>query len=138
MRVKITMLEDLIIAILKNPIGLGIIGLILFILVPEIRVYIVIIAVIVFIASIGKNGFYIYFAYSALSAFLSFIMSFFNELSSTYQQIYVAVNFMTFASIGNVIDLIFYVESSGWNEFQNLLAAIVFSLFAYGAYKVLE
>ena len=68
----------------------------------------------------------IYFAYSALGALLSMILSFLNETSNIYQQIYVSVNVLTFATIGSIIDLIFYLESSGWNWFENLLAFIVF------------
>lgn len=73
------MLEDFIKVIFKNPIILGSVGLVLFILVPGVRVYIAIITVIVFIASLGKNGFYLYFAYSSLSTLLTFIMLLFNE-----------------------------------------------------------
>ena len=128
---EVVMIEDIIKSILKNPIGLGIVGFLLFLFLPEIRVYIAIITVIVVIATVGKNGFYIYFAYSSLSALLSSIMSLFSKSSPVYQQLNVSVSLMTFASIGNIIDLVFYVESSGWNGFQNFLAFIVFGLFAF-------
>ena len=132
------MLEDLIKEFFKNPIGLGLIGLTLFIVVPGIRVYIAIIGVIVFITSLGKNGLFLYFAYSSLSALLSFIMLLFNETTPIYQQLYISISYLTFASIGSIIDLIFYVESSGWNWFENLLAAILFGLLTFGSYKLFE
>ncbi|PKK99773.1 MAG: hypothetical protein CVV57_01595 [Tenericutes bacterium HGW-Tenericutes-2] len=120
-------MEDLLKAILKNPIGATLFGAILFYYVPGLRVYIAIIVVVILIVTLGKNGFVIYFAYSALGALLSMILSFLNETSSIYQQIFVSVNFLTFATLGSIVDLIFYLESSGWNWFENLLAFICFS-----------
>lgn len=119
-------MEDLLKAILKNPIGASVIGAIMFYYIPGLRVYIAIIVVVILIVTLGKNGFVIYFAYSALGALLGMILSFLNETSNIYQQIYVSVNVLTFATLGSIIDLIFYLESSGWNWFENLLAFIVF------------
>ena len=119
-------MEDLLKAILKNPIGAIILGLFLFIYVPGLRIYIAVAVVIILIITLGKNGFVIYFGYSAIGALLSMLLSFFNETSDIYQQVYVSVNFLTFATLGTIIDVIFYIESSGWGWFENLLAFIGF------------
>lgn len=119
-------MADIFKSILKNPIGATFIGLLLFIYVPGLRIYIAVAVAIILIITLGKNGFVIYFAYSALGALLSMLLSFFNETSNIYQQVYVSVHFLTFATLGTIIDLIFYIESSGWGWFENLLAVIVF------------
>ncbi|WP_231756779.1 hypothetical protein [Mariniplasma anaerobium] len=95
------------------------------------RVYIAVAVVVILIITLGKNGFVIYFAYSSLGALLSMLLSFFNETSNFYQQLYVSVNLLTFATLGTIIDLIFYIESSGWGWFENLWAFIGFGAIAF-------
>lgn len=117
--------------VIRKPVFAALLGLILFILISELRIYIAVITVIVFIAKTGKNGVVIYLGYSSFGAFLSFILSILNVQSNIYQQVYVASNYLTFASIGNIIDLIFYIESSGWNGLENFLAFVIFGGLAF-------
>jgi hypothetical protein len=55
-------MKDILEEIVSKPITYMVLGFILFISVPELRIYMAFVIVVIFIATKGKNGFTLYFA----------------------------------------------------------------------------
>lgn len=117
--------------ILKNPILYGILGFFLLVYVEEVRIFVLLIVFAVFIAKDAKNGIMAYFAYSSLGAFINVLLSILSEGSNIYSQLEASSSLLTVATMGNIIDIIIYTETSGWNGFENFLAAIFFGVIAF-------
>jgi hypothetical protein len=119
-------------------IGFGglVVFILLFALAPVTRISIIIITLMVFISVSVRNPISIYLFYSAIGFFLSFIVAISRVGSMFYQSAELAGNFVLILTLGNILDLIIYVESSTWTTIGNLLAALVFGGLGFLSYTV--
>ena len=82
----------------------------------------------IFINYKPEKNLYVYFAYSALSSMLSIIPLLMSQTTNLYPVVYNAIDYLTYVSIGNIFDLLFYIDQSYWNIVQYILSAVLFGL----------